>query len=455
MNQLNRRTAGWATFRWTQILSLLLLSLLPGRASGAQAVPAVNDGESEVVSPTEVQNWDAWILCDGGKIRFGLELQGASDADTHSAKAFLINGPERIEVPQFRLTKNRLLLTMDHYDSVLDFQIADDQSLSGTWRKRRGAKEVIQMKAAGVMATGLRGNGEKVDRENQSSAVTEELNHKILGRWKVQFESSQDPAVGVFQANGGRVLGTFLTTTGDYRFLDGVIETEGEANAMLWLSCFDGAHAFLFKAQLKADGTLAGDFWSSNTWHETWTAEKDENARLPDSFKQTSVTELSDLSQYRFPDLDGKLVALDDQQFAGKARIIYVFGSWCPNCHDAAVFFSGLHKEYADKGLSVLGLAFELTGDHKRDADQVRKYLQRHDCHYPVLIAGLSDKDEASKALPILDRIRSYPTTIFLDGSNKIVAIHTGFSGPATGAAHEELKTKFREIIDRLLQDKP
>ena len=93
-----------------------------------------------------------------------------------------------------------------------------------------------------------------------------------------------------------------------------------------------------------------------------------------------------------------------------------------------------------------------MTGEHERDANQVREYLKRHDASYPVLIAGLSDKKLASKAIPFLDRVRSYPTTIFLDGEGNVEAIHTGFTGPATGEAYDELKTKFEEIIEGLLK---
>ena len=130
-----------------------------------------------------------------------------------------------------------------------------------------------------------------------------------------------------------------------------------------------------------------------------------------------------------------------------------MFGSWCPNCHDAAAYFAELQKRYGDKGLSILGLAFELTGDLQRDAEQVRKYLKRHGSNYPVLIAGMADKAKASESLPLLDRVRSYPTTIFIDSSGQIRAVHTGFSGPATGAAYSELRQKFETLIESMLDD--
>ena len=142
---------------------------------------------------------------------------------------------------------------------------------------------------------------------------------------------------------------------------------------------------------------------------------------------------------------------LTDTEFAGKARLIYVFGSWCPNCHDAAAYFADLKKKYKD--LSILGLAFELTGDFDRDANQVRRYLKRHNVDYPVLIAGTADKTDATKKLGLLDRVRSYPTTIFVDGKGSVHAVHTGFAGPATGKAYVQLKQKFESTIEQMLKE--
>jgi hypothetical protein len=112
-----------------------------------------------------------------------------------------------------------------------------------------------------------------------------------------------------------------------------------------------------------------------------------------------------------------------------------------------------LDRRYRDRGLSIVGLAFELTGDPTRDKEQVRLYTAHKDVEYPVLVAGVSDKAQASEALPLIDRVRSYPTTIFLDDEGAVRAVHSGFSGPATGEAHDELRREFERLIDQLLDD--
>ena len=101
----------------------------------------------------------------------------------------------------------------------------------------------------------------------------------------------------------------------------------------------------------------------------------------------------------------------------------------------------------------MIGLAFELTGNQDSDSKQVRRYVERFDIDYPVLIAGISDKADASKRFPLLDRVRSYPTTLFVDSTGEVRAVYTGFSGPATGQAHTRLKSRFEKLIQQLLSE--
>ena len=114
-------------------------------------------------------------------------------------------------------------------------------------------------------------------RPNYKMTLEIEKPTTVSGRWAVNFSSDDSPAIGVFkEAQDKTVKGTFLTTTGDYRYLAGSYE-----HGLLRLSCFDGSHAFLFHARMQSDGTLQGDFWSGAKWHETWTAKRDEKAALP------------------------------------------------------------------------------------------------------------------------------------------------------------------------------
>jgi hypothetical protein len=81
----------------------------------------------------------------------------------------------------------------------------------------------------------------------------------------------------------------------------------------------------------------------------------------------------------------------------------------------------------------------------------VKQFVERHKLKYAVLLAGLADKGQVAKALPMIDRFRAYPTFIITDNEGKIEAIYTGFSGPATGDAYTKLRADFEAIIQRLL----
>ena len=383
--------------------------------------------------------WRAWLDSPGGELPFQLVL--GRDEETGGLTGTLVNGPEGIAVTSVGFEAGELTVEIEHYDSRIEARLTEAGRLDGRWTKRSGPATWAELPFHATAGAAPRFR----------STEGEPAAGRLGGRWAVDFSSSRDGAVAIFEEGPGHtVTGTFLTTTGDYRFLEGTF-----AGSTLQLSCFDGAHAFLFRAELDADGKLEGDFWSRDSWHEAWTAVKDGGAQLPDAFTQTVWDERVSLADLVFPDLDGRPRSLADRAFAGRAILVQVFGTWCPNCYDETEYLVELHRRYADRGLSIVGLAFELTGDFQRDARQVRAYQERHGIPYPILVAGTSDKGAATEALAALDRVRSYPTTIFLSGDGAVKAVHTGFSGPATGPAYDHLRTEFEGRIEELLAAEP
>ena len=144
---------------------------------------------------------------------------------------------------------------------------------------------------------------------------------------------------------------------------------------------------------------------------------------------------------------------LGDPDLRGKPRIIQVFGSWCPNCLDETRYLAELHARYSERGLTIVGVAFELSGNSRKDVIQLARWRARVAVPYPILYGGIADKPKATVTFGGLDRIRAFPTTIFVDREGNVVAVHTGFAGPATGAAHERLRTRFEELVERILRE--
>lgn len=269
------------------------------------------------------------------------------------------------------------------------------------------------------------------------------------GKYQVVFVNETDTtqAIGVFNQTGNYATGSFLTSTGDYRYLEG-----GVFNDTLFLSTFDGNHAYLFKA-VRNDSILTGDFWSGISYHQSWTGVKNENASLPDAESLTYLKPGYETLDFKFPDLNGKPVTLKDDRFKNKVVVLQLFGTWCPNCMDETKYLSLWYDNNKDRGVEILGLAFERKPDFTYATERVTKMKTKWGVNYDFVIAGVDDKLKAAGALPALNAIVAFPTTIFIGKDGKVKHIHTGFEGPGTGVYHERWKQRFNEIINELLSE--
>ncbi len=392
---------------------------------------------------------------------FDLETVGQNPA---RSRATIRNGPERIEVPVVERSATTLLLDFPHYDSRVTLRSAKRPDgrvgAEGVWRIDRGDKGVAALDATAVPVDWIDGT------RRPAIAVDRDAPERISGRWAITFDQSGD-AIGEFEVDRyGAATGTVRTPTGDYRYLAGRYEPtlrewgpgdpvlDHDVIGRLELSTFDGAHAFTIIGNRRRDGKLWGLFASGDWWIESWGAEKDADVTLPDPFAESVVSDASALESIAFRDSetgDERRVVEVLNELGGKARIVEVFGTWCPNCTDAADELVDLRAAYP--GLAVVGVAFEASGDFDRSARQVRRYQERHGADWPVLVAGNRDKADATKTFRVLDRVRSYPTMLFMNERNEVVEVLTGFNGPATGDAYREQRARIESIIERLLHD--
>jgi thiol-disulfide isomerase/thioredoxin len=270
------------------------------------------------------------------------------------------------------------------------------------------------------------------------------------GKYQVLFTSEKDStmAVGLFNQQGNYAEGSFLTPTGDYRFLEG-----GIFNDTLYLSTFDGNHAYLFKAHFVNDTTLNGEYWSGKTGYQKWTGIKTESASLPHPESLTYLKEGFDRIEFSFPDVNGKMVSLTDDVFKNKVVILQIFGTWCPNCMDETKFLNAWYQQNKNRGVEILGLAYERKDDFTYARERVQKMKAKWNVQYNFVISGVSDKAKAAETLPALNRVVAFPTTIFIGKDGKVKHIHTGFEGPGTGIYHEQFKQRFDEIVNACLAE--
>ena len=120
---------------------------------------------------------------------------------------------------------------------------------------------------------------------------------------------------------------------------------------------------------------------------------------------------------------------------------------------DESAYFSDLYKQYNSQGLEIIALAFEKTNDFEKSKLLLTRLKTRLKIDYPILITLQSGKDKASAALPFLNEIAAFPTTLFLNRQHQLVKIHTGFSGPATGKEYTDYKTSTESLIKNLLKE--
>lgn len=272
----------------------------------------------------------------------------------------------------------------------------------------------------------------------------------LSGEWKVKFTDTGDPymAIGEFKQEGNHLTGTFITETGDYRFLEGTVQGK-----KMYLSCFDGSHAFLFEAKLSDDNTeLRGRFKSGKHYTAFWEASKDPDFTLKDANTLTYLKPGFDKIEFSFKDTEGNMVSLEDKNYQGRPKIIQIFGTWCPNCRDETEFLMDYIKKNPSQEFDIIALGFEKYKDATKSVNALKKYKDKFKLPYPLLHAGSSNKVEAAKALPMLNAIISYPTMIFLDRNNQVKKIHTGFSGPAT-SQFEAFKEEFASNIQNILTE--
>ena len=59
-----------------------------------------------------------------------------------------------------------------------------------------------------------------------------------------------------------------------------------------------------------------------------------------------------------------------------------------------------------------------------------------------------ASKAAASQALPLIDRVRSYPTTIVIDKMGRVRRVHTGWTGPATGEEYSRLTAELTALVE-------
>ncbi|MDN3550657.1 peroxiredoxin family protein [Mucilaginibacter aquaedulcis] len=372
----------------------------------------------------------------GTEIPFNFDVK---DIAGGKQELYVINSAERLKVTDVTTKGDSVFIHMPLFDSEFKLKL-EGEDLKGQWVRHLGERDATVEFSAQPNTTW------------RFLKVPEKPLYNVDGRWSAVIGKGEraDTTVGEFKQNGTKLTGTFLTTTGDYRYLEGSVSGD-----KLYLSCFDGGHAYTFTATIKDAQTLTDGKFYASTSVQDWAAVKDANAKLPDAYSLSALKPGYKKIDFSFKDINGKEVSLNDARYKNKVVIVQILGSWCPNCMDETAYMVNYYKKFQPKGVEVIGLAYERTNDFEKSKKALLQVKNRFNVQYPLLVTGYtSNKTETAKSLPMLTKVVGFPTTIIIDKNGDVRKIHTGFSGPGTGEHYTEFISEFEKLTADLLAER-
>ena len=384
-------------------------------------------------APSPEGQWRAVLDLAGGELRFGVRLQRRGGG----LAGELCNGDKCQPFSAVVLRGDSLVLEMADYAATISARLSTD-SLTGAYRNvgNRGPR-VIPFRAS---------------RGRWPAAPGPE---RLLGRWDAMWigDFGSSPRVIELRNGAAGLEGTIISNTGDYGHFAG--SARGDSFA---IAHFDGSYVYLLTGAVGGKGgrdTLRGVFHAGLRTQTPWVAVRSSGKPHLKPITQNTQADTTAPFRFSFPDLYGQTVTERDPQFRGKVVVVDVFGTWCPTCHDAAPELVRLYRKYHSRGLEIVGLAYEVSGDTAVDRRQLRRYREKFGIPFTLLLAGVNDTEAAAATLPQLQGFTSFPTTIFLGRDGRVRRVYAGFYGPATGAQHAKQVRSWEAEVERLLAEEP
>jgi len=363
---------------------------------------------------------------------FNAILAGSDESPTF----LIVNADEQIELENVVFANDSIRAFFPVFQSELKLRVEAPGLVSGKWINHNKKDYSISI----------------VGEYNQDFRFTSSKSSKTIpSRYKVLFDPTSDEpwdAILKIYNNEGKLTGTFLTETGDYRYLQGNI-----MNNKVYLSTFDGSHAFYFEADIQGDSLLNGVFLSGTHYQTDWLGSANQEFELTPPDKLTYIKDGFDYFDFSLPNQDGDTVGWNELNVNDKVVIVDIMGTWCPNCLDANKAIQRLISEYDQSDIDLITIAFEKTDDLDIAKERVFKMQSKLGLQKRFLFGGKASKKSASQAFPMLNHIMSYPTLIFIDRNREIRQIYTGFYGPGTGTYYEDFMEETDSLIASMINE--
>lgn len=378
--------------------------------------------------------WRATLTIQNKEVPFLMEVE---NGHLPGAVVYLLNGAERVPLKGIYFHGDTVVIPVDSYDAELR-GVYTEGNIKGHFFR------LFLDNDPGIPFDAQWGESKRFETSGPSGPADP------AGKWEVLFISDKGDTtrnVGIFARENERITGSVLTATGDLRFLEGTT-TEGGFQ----LSAFSGLSPYLMEAVFNGEDSFTGHFYSSRSVTRL-VGTRNEAAEPVDPYSMTWLREGYDRIAFSLPNIEGNMVSLSDEKYRNKVVILSILGSWCPNCLDEMEFLVPWYRENQSRGVEIIGLAFERKDDPEYVRMVLGRLIERYNVPYEILFAGTTGAESTAKALPALNKISSYPTTIFIDKKGEVRKIHTGFNGPATGQYYEAFQKEFNRLMDQLIAE--
>jgi cytochrome c biogenesis protein CcmG/thiol:disulfide interchange protein DsbE len=127
--------------------------------------------------------------------------------------------------------------------------------------------------------------------------------------------------------------------------------------------------------------------------------------------------------------LEGKL----PEKLKGRVVLLDFWASWCGPCRSSFPVMQELHKQYADRGLTIIAVSVD---ENRQDMERFLKAAN---------ISFATVRDPEQKLVAAAD-VEKMPTSFLIDRAGTIRVIHKGFAG-------DETARQYRDEIELLLKE--
>ena len=122
--------------------------------------------------------------------------------------------------------------------------------------------------------------------------------------------------------------------------------------------------------------------------------------------------------------------------YAGKVLLVNLWATWCGPCRQETPELVKLHKEFASKGVEIVGLS---TEDPDNSAESVREFVHNYNVDYRV---GWSGQQVAIELMQGRDAI---PQSFIISRSGRVVKRFVGFNPMLTP---DQIRAAIQEALD-------